>query len=192
MRGLIKSARAFRLPSGVDPGDVERRITVDADSGKLLEDIVSGKYGLRACKAGRRLDAVRNLDVCVELRDPGLACDFAEDSDVGVEVVDSEREAHAGREVLARHGDSGDTYGSGDGYVYQSDKSGGDRRDISGALTPAIPTDNKAPHRGVGARAASGAVAVQPKTELITTPKTAKSPARRLRVCRRAGQAHRI
>ena len=154
LRGLIKSARAFRLPPGVDPVDVERRVTVDADSGKLLEDIASGTYGLRACEAGRRLDAVRNLDVCVELRDPGLACNFAEDSDVGEEVVvGSEGEARAGGEDLVRLENSGVTYGSGDVYVARSDKSGGGRRGVSDAFTAAIPTNNTPPQRDAGARA---------------------------------------
>ena len=80
VQGVVKSARSFRLPPGVDPVDVERRITVDAESGELLEDIASGSYGLRACEAGRRLDAVRDLEVCVELRDPELAREFAEDA----------------------------------------------------------------------------------------------------------------
>ena len=107
----------------------------------------------RSIEAGRRLDAVRNLDVCVELRDPGLACNFAEDSDVGEEVVGSEGEARAGGEVLVRLEDSGVNYGSGDGYVARSDKSGGGRRGVSDALTPAIPTNNKPPQRDAGARA---------------------------------------
>ena len=114
----------------------------------------------------------------MELRDPELACNFVEDSGIGERGVDSERGGRVGGEVLAKYEDDDDTYGSMDGHVARGDKSGGDRRCVSDALTPAIPTNNEPSQRDAGARAGSGAVTDRPKTELITTLKTAKDFAR--------------
>ena len=69
------------MPPGVDSVDVERRVTLDAKSGELLEDVESGTYGLRALELGRKLDKVRDIEVSVELRDPEAAAPVAEADD---------------------------------------------------------------------------------------------------------------
>ena len=114
---MIKSARLLRLPPGVDPVDVERRITVDAESGELIKDIAAGSYGLRACEAGKRLVAVRDLRVCVDLRDPEIAREFADDT-YGAgdtisngKILEGEYDEHDAGEDLARRGDKVGGYG---------------------------------------------------------------------------------
>ena len=120
VRGVVKSARAFRLPPGVDPVDVERRITNDAESGELLEDIAAGSYGLRACEAGRRLEAVRDLKVRVDLRDPEIAREFAdgtygvEDALSGGRILEGEYGEHEAGEDFVRRGDDVGSYGFAD------------------------------------------------------------------------------
>ena len=169
VRGVVKSARAFRLPPGVDPVDVERRITIDADSGRLLEDIVSGQYGLRACEASRRLDAVRNLDVCIELRDPELACNFVEDSGIGEKIGDSERDERAGEEVLVDHEEDGDTYSIVDESV------GGPS--VAAGVTPATPANNE-PSQRIMNQAGVKVVATRSEPELMSTSRAAEDPPR--------------
>ena len=73
--------------------DIERRLTTDGSSGKVLEDVFSGSYGLRASELGKRLDTVRDLEVLVELRDAELARAF--DTDGGEQQPGVEADEHA-------------------------------------------------------------------------------------------------
>ena len=98
-RGHVKSARAFRMPPGVDSVDVARRVTLDATSGELLEDVVSGAYGLRSLELGRKLDKVRDLEINVELRVPEAAAAFSNDDGAD----DDKGDAMVGEEGVLEH-----------------------------------------------------------------------------------------
>ena len=153
VQGVIKSARSLRLPPGVDPVDVERRITVDAESGELIEDIAAGSYGLRACEAGKRLEAVRDLRVCVDLRDPEIAREFADDT-YGAgdtisngKILEGEYDEHEAGEDLARRGDKVGGYGFMDECSVRDDKLGEGRSSAAAGTTAVIPTNNEPARR---------------------------------------------